>query len=213
MSVTSSVTASGDQEVPSHDIFFKDQLCTVSITRRDGTPMDASSISEEDIIELCVKQGRTCPLGVVHYSAAESVVLFPTTDDLKCVICDITGDTELHDEAIMVKTMAPTEAHVSAHTTVWHAKPSKGGGRPCTPPQQTPTGGETLHCLHAELSDLDNHELCQLMTDLSQEFMQCGLVVPPSCPLQMTGHAHQAAKSPKRMTRRSPFLEGEGGIH
>ena len=182
MSITSSATTSGDWEVPSHDSFFKDWLCMVSITRRDGTPMDASSISEEDIVELCVKQGHTHPLGVLCYSAAESVVLFLTTDDLKCVICNIAGDTKLHDEAITVKTMAPTEAHMSAYTTVWHAKPSKGGGRPCTPPQQTPTGGETLHCLHVELSDLNNHELCQLMTDLSQEFAQHGLVVPPAAP-------------------------------
>ena len=144
--------------------------------------MDASSISEEDIIELCVKQGHTCPLGVLCYSAMESVVLFLTTDNLKHVICDIAGDTELSNEAIMVKTMAPTEAHMSAYATVWHAKPSKGDGRPHTPPQQTPTGGGTQSHLHAELSDLDNHKLCQLMTDLSQEFVQCGLVVPPSCP-------------------------------
>ena len=170
MSVTSSATASGDQEVPSHNSFFKDQLCMVSITRRDGTPMDASSISEEDIIELCVKQGCNHLLGVLHYSAAESVVLFLTMDDLKRATHNIAGDTELHDEAITVKTIAPTEAHMSAYATIWHAKPSKGGGRPHTPPKQTPTGGETPHHLHVELSDLDNHELCQLMVDLNQEF-------------------------------------------
>ena len=173
--------------------------------------MDASSISEEDIIELCVKQGCTHPLGVLHYSAAESVVLFLTMDDLKCVTNDIAGDTKLHDEAITVKTIAPTEAHMSVYATVWHAKPSKGGGRPHTPPQQTPTGGETPHCLHAELSDLDNHKLHQLMTDLNQEFVQCGLVAPPVIPLQMTGYAHQAVKSPRRMTQRSPFWEGKMG--
>ena len=144
--------------------------------------MDASSISEEDIIEICVKQGCTCPFGVLRYSAVESVVLFLTMDNLKHATCNITGDTELHDEAIMVKAMAPTEAHMSAYATVWHAKPSKGGGRPHTPPQQTPTGGETLHHLHAELSDLDSHELHQLMTDLNQELVQCGLVVPPVTP-------------------------------
>ena len=175
--------------------------------------MDASSISEGDIIELCVKQGLTHLLGVLHYSAVESVVLFLTMDDLKCATRNITRDTELRDEAITVKTIAPTEAHMSAYTTVWHAKPLKGGGRPHIPPQQTPTGGETPHCLHAELSDLDNHELRQLMTDLNQEFAQCGLVVLPSNPLQMTWYAHQAVKSPRRMTWRSPFWEGEDGVH
>ena len=72
----------------------------VSITRRDGTLMDASSISEEDIVEICVKQGHTHPLGVLCYSAAESVVLFLTMDDLKCASCNIAGETKLHDEAI-----------------------------------------------------------------------------------------------------------------
>ena len=182
MSVTSSTTAFGDQEVPSHNSFFKDPLCMVSITRRDGTLMDASSISEEDIVEICVTQGHTHPLGVPHYSAVESIVLFLTADNLKCASCDITGKTELHDEAIMVKAMAPTEAHISAYTMAWHVKPSKGGGRPHTPPKQTPPGGETLHCLHAELGDLNNHKLHQLMADLNQELAQCELIVPPSDP-------------------------------
>ena len=58
----------------------------------------------------------------------------------------------------------------------------KGGGRPHTPPQQTPTGGETLCHLHVELGDLDSHELHQLMADLNQELAQHGLVAPPSDP-------------------------------
>ena len=64
MSVTSSATASGDWEVSSADI-FQGRLCL--ITRRDGTHMDASSNSEEDIVEICIKKGHTCPLGVLHY--------------------------------------------------------------------------------------------------------------------------------------------------
>ena len=53
MSVTSSATASRDQEVPPTNS-FRNRLCLLSITRGDGTPMDASSILEEDIIEICV---------------------------------------------------------------------------------------------------------------------------------------------------------------
>ena len=53
MSMTSSATASRYWEVPPTDSFC-DRLCLLSITRGDGTPMDASSISEEDIIEICV---------------------------------------------------------------------------------------------------------------------------------------------------------------
>ena len=81
MSVTSSTTASGDWEVSSANI-FRGRLCLISITRREGTPVDASSISEEDIVKICVKKGHTHPLGVVHYLATESIVLFSTMEDL-----------------------------------------------------------------------------------------------------------------------------------
>ena len=35
----------------------------------------------------------------------------------------------------------------------------------------------------------------------------------PQQPLQTNGYTHQAVESLKRMTRRSPFQEGEGGVH
>ena len=44
--------------------------------------MDASSISEEDIVEICVRKGHTHPSGVLHYLPMESVILFNTTEDL-----------------------------------------------------------------------------------------------------------------------------------
>ena len=66
MSTTSSTTASSrDHDIPSAEVIFKDKLCLVSITRRDDTLMDASSVSEEDIIEICVTKGHTHPLGVL----------------------------------------------------------------------------------------------------------------------------------------------------
>ena len=45
--------------------------------------MDASSISEEDNIEICIMKGHTHPLGVLHYSTMELVVLFHSTDELQ----------------------------------------------------------------------------------------------------------------------------------
>ena len=83
MSMTSSATASRDWEVPSANI-FRGRLCLISITRRDGTPIDASSISKEDIVEICVKKGHTHPLGVLCYLTRESVILFSTAEDLNC---------------------------------------------------------------------------------------------------------------------------------
>ena len=81
---------------------------------RDGTPMDASSISEEDILELCVKQGHTCPLGVLRYLAMESIILFSTAEDLHCASHGLVDVTELQDIAITVVTLAPTEAHMAS---------------------------------------------------------------------------------------------------
>ena len=52
MSVISSITAPRDREVPSPDSYCN-RLLLITITKGDGTPMDASSISEEDIIEIC----------------------------------------------------------------------------------------------------------------------------------------------------------------
>ena len=166
MSITSSVTASRDREVPSTDIVFRDRLCLVSITRRDGTLMEASSISEEDIVEICIKKGRTHPLGVLCYSATESIILFCTTDELKYASHSIVEIMELQNKAIMVKAMAPSEAHITAYITVWHLKPSKGDGELHTPPQQTPPSGGTLHHLQADLGDLANHKLWHLMEEL-----------------------------------------------
>ena len=51
MSITSSATGSRDREVQSPDPLL-DKLLVVSIAKRDGTLLDASSILEEDIVEL-----------------------------------------------------------------------------------------------------------------------------------------------------------------
>ena len=156
-------------------------------------------------MEICVKRGHTHPLGVLCYSAMESVILFCTADELKCVICGIVELMELRDEAITVKAMAPSEAHITTYMTVWHSKPSQGDGEPHTPPQQTPPSGGTLHHLQAELGDLDDNELHQLVGDLMWEIGQCKMHAPPAIPLQMNGYIHWAVQSPRRMTRRSPF--------
>ena len=81
MSITSSATASRDREVPSPNS-LQDKLLVVSITKGDGTPLDASSIMEEDIVEVCVRRAHTCPLGVLWYSTAESVILFGNVADV-----------------------------------------------------------------------------------------------------------------------------------
>ena len=208
----STTASSRDHDVPSAEVIFKNKLCLVSLTRRDGTLMDASSVSEVDIIEICIPKGQTNPLGVLCYSAMELVVLFCSTDKLQCATHRIVKGRELQGEAITVKAMAPSEAHTKYLVTL-HLNPSNREGEPHTPLQQTPPSRGTLHCLQAELWDLANHELYQLMEDLTQEIVQHEVNVPPAVPLQIHGYAHQGVGTLRRMTRRSPFQEGEGGVH
>ena len=65
----------------------------------------------------------------------------------------------MQNDAIMVMTLAPLEAHIASFTMVWHLKPTLGDGELHTPPQQTPPSGGTPCHLQAELGDLDDHEL------------------------------------------------------
>ena len=144
--------------------------------------MDASSITEEDIMEICIRRAHAHPLGVLQYSVEESVILFGSLKDVNRAHCTLLDVTELCNEAVTVWTMALTEAHVAAFTTMWHSNPTSGDGEPHTPPQQSPPSEETPCHLHAQLGDLNDSELQQLIKDLSQEIMQCGLTAPPSNP-------------------------------
>ena len=98
-------------------------------------------------------------MGVLWYSAAESVILFRNLEDVNCTHCTLLDMMGLWDEAVMVWTMALTEAHVATFTAMWHSNPTTGNGELHTPPQQTPPSEETLHCLHAQLGDLNDSEL------------------------------------------------------
>ena len=78
-------------------------------------------------------------------------------------------------------------------------------------PTQTPPSEETLCHLHAQLGDLNDSELQQLIKDLSQEIAQCELTVPLSNPLLMTGYIHQAVESLRKMTRGHLSRRGKVG--
>ena len=80
MSTSSSATASGRDQVPSDDPHLKTKICIFIVARKDGTQLDVISASEEDIIEICVTLGHTCPLGVLWYSVTELVALFHATE-------------------------------------------------------------------------------------------------------------------------------------
>ena len=40
-------------------------MCVLTIARGDGTPFDANSLREEDVVELCVSDGQAHPEGVL----------------------------------------------------------------------------------------------------------------------------------------------------
>ena len=100
MSTTSSTTASGrDCDVPSAKVIFKNKLCLLLFTRRDGTLNYASSVTEKDIIEIFTTKGHTQPLGVLCYSTTESVFLFHLTDELQCATHRIVKAREWQGES------------------------------------------------------------------------------------------------------------------
>ena len=104
----------------------KSFLGTNCVTRREDTPIDASSISEEDIIEICVTKDHTHPLGVLYYSAMESVVPFCSMDELQCATHQVVKTMELQVEAITVRAMAPSEAYITVYVATSHSNPSNG---------------------------------------------------------------------------------------
>ena len=204
MSVTSSTTVSQDREVQSPDP-LPDKLLVVSIAKRDGTLLDASSISEEDIVELCIGRAHTHPLGVLRYSAADSVVFLSSATDVNCTQCALLDVTEFGDEAVAIWTMAPTEVQITTFQAMWCLNPTAGAGEAHTLPYRTPPNEETPRRMHAQLGDLNDDELQQLVRICHRRLHNVNQQYPPAIPLQGTGHVLRAMWYQKRVTRRSPF--------
>ena len=98
-------------------------MCVFIDTRKDGTPFEVTSIMEEDIVQFCIMLGHIHFLGVLQYSATESVVLFHTAEEMQWASCGAIKATKLCNEAIAIKIVAPTEPHIRAYITI-------GGGYP-----------------------------------------------------------------------------------
>ena len=65
MSTLSSATASGRDPVPTDNPTLKARMCMFIMMCKDGTPFDVTSITEEDIMQLCMTLGHIHPLGVL----------------------------------------------------------------------------------------------------------------------------------------------------
>ena len=151
-------------------------MCLFVITRKDATLLNATSVVEEDIIKMCIKIGHTYLLGVLCYSATESVALFCSTEDMQCATHRAIKAMELPGKAIDIRAVAPSETHVKAYiiavagdSSKLQSPPSEEEGESHSPPDNPHPSGETLHCLQVELGNLTDHELHQLVEDLHQE--------------------------------------------
>ena len=212
MSTTSTMTASAARDcIPSNVADLSNHMCLFILTRGNGTLFDASSILEEDIIEMCIQLGHTHPKAVLLYSAVESLVLFHTADKLQIVTHGVMKASMLHDEVIRVRTSPPSANHVRAYMAVvggdpsgTQPPPSDGEEEPHLSPSNPHLGGRTPQHLQANLGDLADNEFCQLMEDLCWKVAET--------PQQHLGEILWEMGILMQMTGRSPFWEGEGGF-
>ena len=190
MLTTSSTTALMVRDwVTFNETSLQTHTCILILMKRDGTLFDVTSVLEEDIVKICTWLGHTHPMGVLHYSAMESIILFQSADDMQCATCRAIKAMVLCAEAIAMRASPPSAAHVRAYMSVVGEEPS----RPQPPPSQGeeeahwPAGnpqpsGRTLQHLQVDLGDLVDNELCQLMKDLCQVVALCELNAPSRSP-------------------------------
>ena len=190
MSTISAMTTSASRDhIPSNIVDLSNHMCIFALTRANGTLFDASSIQEEDIIEICVWFGHTHPKGVLWHSAIESVMQFHMTDKLQVIVCGVMKALMLCDEAIRVRTSPLSATHVRAYMAAVNGEPSgtqpppsDGQGESHSSHSNPHPGGRTPQQLQANLGDLTDDELWQLMGDLCWEVALWELNAPPETP-------------------------------
>ena len=150
---------------------------------------NVTSITEEDIMQICMTLWHIHSLGMLWYLATESVVSFCLVEEMQQASCAAIKVTEICNESIAIKIVAPTEPQIRGYITVGGDYPSKLQSLPSgeeddsTSPAGNPHwGGGNLWHLQAELEDLTDQELWQLIEDLHQEITLCELHAPPSNP-------------------------------
>ena len=110
-------------------------------------------------MKISVGRAHMHPLGVLWYSAMESVILYQSVEDVNHIHCILLDVMEFHDEAVTIWTMAPTEAQATMFHSMWHSNPTTRDGEPHTPPYQTPPNEEKSHRIHVQLGDLNDSEI------------------------------------------------------
>ena len=97
----------------------------------------------------------------------------------------------LCEVAIAVRVSPPSATHMSRQPSRTQPPPSEGEEELHSPAGNPHLGGGTLQCLPADLGDLADDELCQLMEDLCWEVTLHELNAPPEAP-------HHALWKPSR---------------
>ena len=99
MSTTSTTTASvAHDHTLGDDPIFTNHICVLTIARGDGTPFDADSLLEEDIINLCVGMGQVHPDGILWLTPMELVIAFHSSEEMLAMTCLITSATVWHGD-------------------------------------------------------------------------------------------------------------------
>ena len=98
----------------------------VYLNAKDGTLFGVTSVTEEDIMQICMTLGHTHPLGVLPFLAMELVALFCTPEEMQQASHGVIKVMELCNESIAIRTVAPLEPHIRKYITV--------GGGDCSKP-------------------------------------------------------------------------------
>ena len=85
-------------------------------------------------MELCIRRAHTHPLGVLRYSAVDSVVFFNNIADVNHTQQVLLDVPEFCNEAVATRTMAPMQADFRAFLEMWCLNPAAREGEPHTPP-------------------------------------------------------------------------------
>ena len=82
-------------------------MCVLVLTRIDGTQFVATSIQEEDIVELCLEMGQAHLEGVLQFLVTESVILFHSGDEMLATAHRVTKAMVLCEEPFRLHTSPP----------------------------------------------------------------------------------------------------------
>ena len=118
-------TASADMDPPlGDDTQIMNQICILSATWGDGTPLCTTSFKEEDMVKLCVGLGQDHPEGVLQLSDTETVLAFQYGSDMMATMCCLTVATVWHGEPIKLCTCPPMNTQVKDYVATRSSHPS-----------------------------------------------------------------------------------------